>query len=245
MSLKEVQDSGRQTGESQREQEEHPADGEVDRDLSLAPHELGLFDVGEDEVEGDRGAEGGERDDDLEEGFEPRGHGDAGVLGDGFDVWEAGVVLVRGDGVAGASCGSWWVGVDGLVWGGFIVDGIGMGHCVIEVLGNGMREEERRGRESEERRRRGTEDDGERERRRKEVNGVAGCRFALTGLTSCCLCNQWKVWYRAASILYSAAARVTWSVIRFPDVGLLCVYSSQDEVGHVVASIRHPLQSLL
>jgi hypothetical protein len=144
MSLKEVQDSGRQTGESQREQEEHPADGEVDRDLSLAPHELGLFDVGEDEVEGDRGAERGERDDDLEEGFEPRGHGDAGVLGDGFDVWEAGVVLVRGDGVAGASCGSWWVGVDGLVWGGFVVDGIGMGHCVIEVVGNGMREEERR-----------------------------------------------------------------------------------------------------
>lgn len=130
MTLKEVQDGGRETGKGQREQEEQPADGEVDGDLRLGPHEAGFPDVGQDEVEGHGGAESGEGDDDLEEGFEPGRHGDAGVLGDGFDVWEAGVVFVRGDGVARASGGSGVVGVeDALAWVGFFVDGVEMRHC--------------------------------------------------------------------------------------------------------------------
>jgi hypothetical protein len=77
MSLKEVQEGGGQTGKGQREQEEHPADGEVDGDLRLGPEEAGLLDVGEDEVERHGGAEGGEGDDDLEEGLEPGRHREA------------------------------------------------------------------------------------------------------------------------------------------------------------------------
>jgi hypothetical protein len=55
------------------------------------------------------------------------------VLGDGFDVGEAGVVLVRGDRVAAASAGSGVMGVeDGLAWGAFFVVRVALRHCVVE-----------------------------------------------------------------------------------------------------------------
>jgi len=93
----------------------------------FGPQKVGVLDVGKGVVEGHRGPEGRQSDDNLKEGFEPRCHGNARVLGYRFDVREAGVVLVGGDGVAAVDYES-WVGVDGLVWAGFGEDRVGEGH---------------------------------------------------------------------------------------------------------------------
>ena len=122
MPLEEVQNRGRQTCKSQSEEKENPADGHVGLDYRFAPEKFGFLEFGEDVAEGHGGAESGEGNDDLEEGFEPCCHGDAGVLGYGFDAGEAGVVLVRGNGVIVIGCGL-GVCLDGLVWWGLCESG--------------------------------------------------------------------------------------------------------------------------